>query len=390
MLRPCLAVGLFAAAAVGLADDPKPPTPAEKLAALKAAKEAVNKWFEESQKAWGDKPDKDEFEKKAKELMKALREREDPLLDRAVELAKADPKSDFALEALEWALTEVRPYKPAIDLAREHHASNPKVGKIAGGLGQLVEYLPPEDAKWKDVVESAWVFLDAVAKTNPDKTARAQAELAFAMKARRAFDAAEGKKAADAERLAAETERAFEKLARDYGGCKRLIGPEDAGTVGEAAAAELFVLRNLRVGKVVPEIGGEDLDGKPLKLSEASRGNVTVLIFWASWCKPCMELVPHEKKLAERHKDKPFVLVGVNLDDDRAKAKQTTEKEGMGWRSFWAGPKAWEGPIPKAWNIREIPTVYVIDATGVIRARGHEDLPLDAAVDAALKDAGKK
>ena len=54
------------------------------------------------------------------------------------------------------------------------------------------------------------------------------------------------------------------------------------GTLGEAAKAQLFEARNLVVGKVAPEIEGEDADGKKFKLSEY-RGKVVVLDFWGDW-----------------------------------------------------------------------------------------------------------
>ena len=54
------------------------------------------------------------------------------------------------------------------------------------------------------------------------------------------------------------------------------------GTVGEAAAAELFVIQNLAVGKTAPDIVGEDLDGEEFKLSDY-RGKVVMLDFWGDW-----------------------------------------------------------------------------------------------------------
>ncbi|MBX9583357.1 MAG: TlpA family protein disulfide reductase [Gemmataceae bacterium] len=389
MIRLSLAA-LFAVAAVGLADDPKPQTPAEKLEALKTAQKAAEKEFHEATEPL---PDTEEGHKKYQELWKPFDDGQAARFMAAVELAGADPKSDFAVSALEWVLTIPRSYylpagKPALELAREHHARNPKVGKIAAWVG----YYPPDErynAEIAGTAKATWAFLEAVAETNPDKAARAQAELAFALKAHRAFAEAEYKKSADPDKLAAEAERVYEKLEREYGDCPRLIR-ENGGTVGELARGELFELRHLRVGKTAPELAGEDVDGKPLKLSEVARGKVTVVVFWASWCGPCMREVPHEKKLVERLKDDPFVLVGVNGDEERAKAKEVMAREGMGWRSFWAGPGGPRGPLAKAWNVRSWPTVYVIDRDGVIRAKNVRDKELDAAVDTALKEAGKK
>src|SRR5579872_1099018 len=94
----------------------------------------------------------------------------------------------------------------------------------------------------------------------------------------------------------------------------------DEHTLGEIAERHLFEMRHLTVGNSALEIEGEDLDGKPLKLSE-QRGKVVVLNFWFSTCNPCRVLIPHERELVERLKDKPFVLLGINSDEDRDKAK---------------------------------------------------------------------
>ena len=68
---------------------------------------------------------------------------------------------------------------------------------------------------------------------------------------------------------------------------------------------------------------------------------------------------------------RPFVIVGVNSDKDRARARQAVESEHLDWPNVWAGPAGTSGPIPARWNIRAWPTLYVIDQRGVIRHRGH-------------------
>lgn len=155
------------------------------------------------------------------------------------------------------------------------------------------------------------------------------------------------------------------------------------------AQATLHELRNLRVGKVAPDIVGEDLDGKRFKLSD-SRGKVTLLVFWGTWWGPCMALVPHERKLVERFRDKPFVIVGVNSDDDRAKARETAGREKMTWRSVWNGPDGPDGPISQTWNVHGWPTVYVLDAAGVIRFRDVYREQLDRAVEELVAESEKK
>src|SRR5207248_10485836 len=101
---------------------------------------------------------------------------------------------------------------------------------------------------------------------NPDKAARGQAALGIAWEAKRKFAAAEYRNQPDADKLADEAEKAFEVVLKDYADSPRLIR-DNSGTLGEVAKQELFELRNLRVGKVAPDIDGEDLDGAKFKLS---------------------------------------------------------------------------------------------------------------------------
>ena len=80
-------------------------------------------------------------------------------------------------------------------------------------------------------------------------------------------------------------------------------------------------------------------------------------------------MYPHERSLVRDLKDKPFAIIGVNSDADKAKLRPRMEEESITWRSFWNGPKGTSGPISEAWNVSGWPTLYVIDHKGVIRAK---------------------
>ena len=100
-------------------------------------------------------------------------------------------------------------------------------------------------------------------------------------------------------------------------------------------------------------------------------------------------MYPHERSLVEQHKDAPFVILGVNSDPDRAALKDVLAKEKITWRSFWNGEKGTKGPISKDWNVKGWPTLYVIDAKGVIRYKslGAKEKEIDKAIETALADA---
>ena len=186
--------------------------------------------------------------------------------------------------------------------------------------------------------------------------------------------------------LYAEAEALFERAANDYG--EIVYDPSRTGihrqTIAGIAGAELHELRYLSVGKVAAEIEGESVDGKPLKLSDY-RGKVVVLSFWASWCGPCMDLVPHERALVQRLEGKPFALLGIDGDADRQKAAKVMVTERMNWPSWWDHTDG-DGPIATRWNVRGWPTLYILDHKGVIRCKNFPKNNLGTLVDALVKD----
>jgi thiol-disulfide isomerase/thioredoxin len=143
---------------------------------------------------------------------------------------------------------------------------------------------------------------------------------------------------------------------------------------------------DLSVGKKAPELISQDVDGKKVKLSDL-KGKVVVLDVWATWCGPCRAMIPDERKLVGKLKDKPFVLVSISVDRDKETLKKFLAKEPMPWTHWWNGP---EGGIVEAWSVTYFPTIYVIDAKGIIRHKDHNgEFPaqkLEAAVNSLLEE----
>jgi thiol-disulfide isomerase/thioredoxin len=225
-------------------------------------------------------------------------------------------------------------------------------------------------------------FLAAVISKNPDKDTQGIACYALALLLKeQAGD--------DQPKLRQEAIGLFDRCLTKYGDCP--LGNKGP-TLAERCRPILFEMRNLVIGKVVPDIAGEDLDGNKFKLSDY-RGQVVMLSYWATWCPACMTLAAHERALVKRLEGKPFVLIGVNGDapEDKKKVKLRMEKDQITWRSFWGG-----GAIAEKWNVEYWPAIFLIDHNGVIRHRfgvvGPEDLnqAIDPLVAAAKKAAGKK
>jgi len=142
------------------------------------------------------------------------------------------------------------------------------------------------------------------------------------------------------------------------------------------------LVKDLFAGATMPQLHSKDLSGKDVKLSDL-KGKVVVLDCWATWCGPCRAMIPHSRKLVARLKEKPFVLVGVSFDDDAETVKDFKSANPMPWTHWFNGEK---GEIGEKLEVRSFPTVYVLDAKGVIRYRNVRGEALDKAVDNLLKE----
>ena len=78
-------------------------------------------------------------------------------------------------------------------------------------------------------------------------------------------------------------------------------------------------------------------------------------------------MYPHERSLVKKFANKPFTILGVNSDPRKTLARVQKEKD-LTWRSFWDGGNT-RGPIASRWNVSGWPTIYLIDAQGIIRYR---------------------
>lgn len=96
-------------------------------------------------------------------------------------------------------------------------------------------------------------------------------------------------------------------------------------------------------------------------------------------------MFPHERSLVKRLAGKPFALLGINSDPDKEALKAVIEKESVTWRSWWDGGST-GGPIATHWNVSGWPTIYVLDAKGVIRYKNVLGEKMDEAVDTLLAE----
>lgn len=123
-----------------------------------------------------------------------------------------------------------------------------------------------------------------------------------------------------------------------------------------------------KIGNAAPEIIVQTPEGNTIKLSDF-RGKITMIDFWASWCKPCRVENPHVVKVYNRFKDKGFEIFGVSLDRDKDKWIQAIAQDGLTWK-HGSELKFWQSSFVPSYNLDGIPMTYLLDEKGVIIAKG--------------------
>jgi thiol-disulfide isomerase/thioredoxin len=130
--------------------------------------------------------------------------------------------------------------------------------------------------------------------------------------------------------------------------------------------------------RMAPPFAVTTLDGQRLSLDDL-QGKVVLLDFWATWCGPCREALPHMRSIAKNFQGQPLVVLSVSLDNDEQKWKDFIEKNGMTWLHYRDG--GFNGRISKMFGVEAIPHTFTIDADGVLQ----DERIGDASIEGKLK-----
>jgi thiol-disulfide isomerase/thioredoxin len=132
------------------------------------------------------------------------------------------------------------------------------------------------------------------------------------------------------------------------------------------------------VGKKMPSLPTEylgtkpDLSGKPL-----------IVEFWATWCPPCRQSIPHLNEINAKYKDKGLVIIGVS-NEERDVIKNFQTKIPMTY------PVALQasGELGNTLGVEGIPHAFVVDRAGKITWQGHPMELTPEVIEAAIKSTG--
>ena len=362
---------------VAFAQDKKP---AETKTDRTARLEELKKKFDEENKELIAKLQKAGSPVEARGIQAEMRELALITAGKVLVVAEGDPKDQTGFDAAAFIVKSAAPIgasgpevEKAVAIIAEHHVTNAKIKDFLipamrmGPAGEKLLKAVGEKATDKEAKGLA-LFLRGYVKAQGLDEEEDEAKMALIVK--------------DATALLEEAA----KVAPDV-----VVGNSKT-TIAKMAATEIAGLKGalaLGVDKPAPEVESLLLDGKKVKLSDY-KGKVVLLDIWATWCGPCRAMIPHERELVEKNKDKPFVLVSVSVDDEKETLTKFLEKEKMPWIHWWDNGQ--ETAVMKKYRVRAFPTLYLIDHTGIVKQKwvgnpGNDKI--DAAVEELVKAAAK-
>jgi thiol-disulfide isomerase/thioredoxin len=130
--------------------------------------------------------------------------------------------------------------------------------------------------------------------------------------------------------------------------------------------------------RMAPAFAVTTLDGQRITLDDL-KGKVVLLDFWATWCEPCREALPHMRTIAKNFQGQPLIILSVSLDKNEEQWKDFVAKNGMTWLHYRDG--GFEGPIARMFSVGAIPHTFTIDADGVLQ----DEHIGDASIEGKLK-----
>ena len=128
------------------------------------------------------------------------------------------------------------------------------------------------------------------------------------------------------------------------------------------ALAAAFPALAIAPASKAPDFTLRRLDGPNLRLQE-QRGRVVLVNFWATWCGPCRQEMPHMNRLYEKYKSSGFVLLGVNVDEDPRNAASVASKMGVTFPVLLDTDKN----VSKLYDLNTMPSTVLIDRDGKVR-----------------------
>ncbi len=121
---------------------------------------------------------------------------------------------------------------------------------------------------------------------------------------------------------------------------------------------------NLAINTVAPDFSLPELTGGQFKLSDF-RGKVVLLDFWATWCDPCREEIPHLVELQNKYRNQGLQIVGVSMDDSPEPVRDYSQRLKMNYPVVMGNSTIGE----LYGGVLGLPIAFVIGRDGRIHAK---------------------
>ncbi len=139
---------------------------------------------------------------------------------------------------------------------------------------------------------------------------------------------------------------------------------------------QMAAAKPVSIGQHAPDFTIVGIDDKPIKLSDY-KGRYVMLDFWASWCMPCRQENPNVVKQYGAFHSKGFNILGISLDEDKAKWQQAIAADNLSW-THASDLKNFNGATELLYHIQAIPSNFIIDPNGVIIAKNIRGAELES------------
>ncbi|MSU80244.1 MAG: redoxin domain-containing protein [Gemmataceae bacterium] len=134
------------------------------------------------------------------------------------------------------------------------------------------------------------------------------------------------------------------------------------------------VARRLDLVGNTMEVKGKLIDGKDFDLKNL-KGKVVLVDFWATWCGPCVQEIPHVKSLYEKYNKRGFEVVGISLDNTEDAVRKFNETQKLPWGSIFNDSQKRGESLADYYGVQSIPLAILVDRDGRVvslNARGPE------------------
>ncbi len=145
------------------------------------------------------------------------------------------------------------------------------------------------------------------------------------------------------------------------------LSPEMQNTsIGKKLKEKIDQGKKVTIGSKAPNFSAPTPSGEELALNDVL-GKVTIIDFWAAWCRPCRAENPNVVRLYNKYKDQGLSIMGVSLDRKAEDWKKAIADDGLAWNHV--SNVDYFDEIAELYNVDAIPATFILDENGVIVAK---------------------